>query len=90
MKKLLISILLLATFSCGKVGGGIAPDGSTKCGKSGEVYLKAISDWQTDPNSKAKCEAVKKALNDILKDCSIYTAAQRKVYEDELKNFTCD
>jgi hypothetical protein len=29
-------------------------------------------------------------LNDILKSCSVYTAAQRKVYEDQIKDIDCN
>jgi hypothetical protein len=89
MKKLLISILFLATISCGR-NSVLDPVNSNQCEKALENYQTALTSWSTDANNKTKCEAYKKALNDVIKGCSVYTAAQRKLYEDQLKQLTCD
>lgn len=89
MKKLIISVCLLATFSCGK-NNVLNPAASNNCENITEQYLKVVEEWSKDISNKSKCEAVRKSLNDVLKSCSVYTAAQRKVYEDQLKDFTCD
>ena len=86
MKKLLTVALFLLAFSCGKK----SVLAGNRCTKAADEYLNAIKAWSTDTENKTKCEAVKKQLNAIIKDCSIYTAAQRKIYEDQLKDFTCD
>lgn len=87
MKQLIICVCLLATLSCRK--GVLDPTGAT-CDKILENYTKSVDAWSQDPTSKTKCEAVKQSLNDVLKSCSVYTAAQRKFYEDQLKDFTCN
>ncbi|MDZ7934963.1 MAG: hypothetical protein U5M51_08385 [Emticicia sp.] len=79
----------MATISCGK-GNIIDPVGTDRCSKTADEYTTALTAWSSDINNKAKCEAVKKSLTAIIKDCSVYTAAQRKIYEDQLKDFTCD
>ena len=89
MKKLIISSLLLAIISCGK-GGVLNPVSANSCEKSAQEYEKVVASWVQDPSNKANCEALKKSLNDIIKNCSVYTAAQRKVYEDQIKQLTCD
>jgi hypothetical protein len=88
MKKLLFCIAFFGTVSCGPAK--LLDPISNNCENQTEEYLKAIEDWSKDIESKSKCEAVKKSLNGILKSCSVYTAAQRKVYEEQLKEFTCD
>ncbi|HLO46284.1 MAG TPA: hypothetical protein VK175_18225 [Leadbetterella sp.] len=88
MKKLLFCLAFFATASCGPAK--LLDPISNNCENVTEDYLKAIEAWSTDIESKSKCEAVKKSLNNVLKSCSVYTAAQRKLYEDQLKEFTCD
>lgn len=88
MKNILISLILFSTLSCSPAK--IIDPVSNNCEKITEDYLKTVEEWSNDPSSKTKCEAVKKSLNDILKSCSVYTAAQRKIYEDQLKNFSCE
>lgn len=90
MKKLILSVCLLASFSCSKKNDLNPLNNGNNCETVANNYLKAIEEWSKDIENKSKCEAVKKSLNDILKSCSVYTVAQRKVYEEELKNFTCD
>lgn len=90
MKKLIISIFLLATLSCGGKGGVLNPVSANSCEKTAEQYEKVLNVWIQDPSNKANCEDLKKALNDIVKNCSAYTAAQRKTYEDQIKLLTCD
>jgi|GEM_PF-2104550 len=89
MKKPIILACLLAILSCGKKNA-IDPTSSDRCEKNLEEYNKVLEAWSIDITNKAKCEAVKKSLSAIIKDCSIYTAAQRKVYEDQIKDITCD
>lgn len=89
MKKLIISSLLLATIACGK-GGVLNPISANSCEKAAAEYEKVLTAWSKDPSNKANCEAYKKALTEIIKDCSVYTAIQRKAYEDQLKQLTCD
>ena len=88
MKKLLFCLAFFTTVSCGPAK--LLDPVSNNCEKVTEDYLKSIEAWSTDIESKSKCEAVKKSLNNLLKSCSVYTAAQRKVYEEQLKEFTCD
>ena len=89
MKKLIISSFLLATIACGK-GGALNPVSANNCEKTAQEYEKVLTAWSQDPSNKANCEAFKKALTDIVKNCSVYTAAQRKAYEDQLNQLTCD
>lgn len=89
MKKLIIFPCLLAVLSCSKKSV-VDPLGSNNCEKVANQYLKDIEAWSTDTSNKTKCEAVKKSLKEIISSCSLYTAVQRKEYEEELKNFTCD
>lgn len=88
MKKLILTACILASISCSKKND-LNP-ANNNCEAVANTYLKAIEEWSTDIENKSKCEAVKKSLNEILKSCSVYTAAQRKVYEEQLKDFTCD
>jgi hypothetical protein len=88
MKKLLFCLAFFATSSCGPAN--LLDPISNNCEKVTENYLKAIEEWSKDMESKSKCEAVKKSLNDLLKSCSVYTAVQRKIYEEQLKEFTCE
>ncbi len=90
MKKLSISILLLAAISCGKISNAINPATANNCEKAAANYEKTVTEWVNDPNNKSKCEALKKSLSEIIKDCSVYTAAQKKIYEDQVKLLTCD
>ncbi|AXE20342.1 hypothetical protein DR864_22645 [Runella rosea] len=87
MKKLLVFACLLAALSCRK--NALEPS-QANCEKAAAEYEKVITDWSNDPTNKTKCEAVKKSLTNIINSCSVYTAAQRKVYEDQLKDYTCD
>ncbi|MBK6975986.1 MAG: hypothetical protein IPH28_01770 [Cytophagaceae bacterium] len=89
MKKVLLSIAFFALISC-SLGGGIDPVTSKGCDNAIVDYENAIQNWATDIENKSKCEAVKKSLNSIIKTCSMYTAAQRKLYEDQLNEFSCE
>ena len=89
MKKLIISSLLLTMIACSK-GGALNPVSANSCEKSAQEYEKVLTAWSKDPSNKTNCEAFKKALTDIVKNCSVYTAVQRKAYEDQLKQLTCD
>jgi maltose-binding protein MalE len=88
MKKIVIIAILFVATSCGK--SSLVNPTSNKCEDTAAEYLKAIEVWSADIENKSKCEAVKKSLTSILKECSIYTAVQKKVYEDQLKEFTCE
>jgi hypothetical protein len=87
MKKLLIFGCLLAALSCRKAN---VLDPSQACDKELEQYNTAIEAFAKDPTNKAKCEAVKKSLTNVINSCSLYTAAQRRLYEEQLKDYTCD
>ena len=87
MKKLIVFFCLLAVLSCKK--GALDPTG-TSCEKASAEYEKVLTAWSQDINNKTKCEAVKKSLSDIIRSCSVYTAAQRKVYEDRIKDIDCE
>ncbi len=87
MNKLVIVLCLLAALSCQK--SALEP-GEANCEKAAAEYEQVITDWSNDIGNKTKCEAVKKSLNDILKSCSVYTAAQRKMYEDQIKDIDCN
>ncbi|MCP9770771.1 hypothetical protein EGI22_22940 [Lacihabitans sp. LS3-19] len=89
MKKIFSILIIIVCVSCGPAKL-LDPVSSNNCENATERYLKAIDTWSTDIESKSKCEAVKKSLNDVIKSCSLYTNAQRKVYEDQLKDFNCD
>jgi hypothetical protein len=90
MKKVLFSIIIAATFlSCKKNVDPLALD-TTKCTKELEEYEKSVTVWLNDPENKPNCEAFKKSLNRLLKECSYYTPAQRKLYEDQIKDLTCE
>jgi hypothetical protein len=90
MKKLLFLFLLFTTLSCGIGGGGLDPINSNQCEKALEEYEKGLPVWLADPENKSNCEAFKKSLTKVIKECSVYTAAQRKAYEDQLKQLTCE
>lgn len=87
MKKLLVFACLLAALSCKKNN---ALDPAQVCDKELEQYQAATEVWSKDITNKAKCEAVKKTLTNIINNCSLYTVAQRKAYEQQLKDSTCD
>ena len=90
MKKLIISICLLTTISCGRVGNAINPVSANNCEKSVSDWEKTLTVYTQNPSSKANCEAYKKALEDIIKSCAVYTAAQKRIYEDQIKQLTCN
>lgn len=81
--------MILLFVSCGPAKL-VDPLTNNNCENATENYLKTVEAWSNDIGNKSKCEAVKKTINDLLKSCSVYTAAQRKVYEDQLKDFNCD
>ncbi|MDZ7896910.1 MAG: hypothetical protein U5N85_02620 [Arcicella sp.] len=88
MKKIIILLLIVGgIIACKK--DSIEPS-ADNCQRVANEYTTAINAWATDPNSKSKCEAVKKSLTNILSACSAYTAIQKKEYEDELKQFDCN
>ncbi|MFN8347258.1 MAG: hypothetical protein U0X91_19805 [Spirosomataceae bacterium] len=87
MKKRIVLLCLLAMLSCKK--SSLDPTGTT-CEKASAEYEKVLTAWSQDINNKTKCEAVKKSLSDIIQSCSVYTAAQRKVYEDQIKDIDCN
>jgi hypothetical protein len=87
MKKLLVFACLLAALSCKK--NALEPS-QANCDKGLAEYEKAVTAWTEDPGNKTKCEAVKKSLSDIIQSCNVYTPAQRKVYEDQIKDIDCN
>ncbi len=87
MKKILILLAIVGIVACKK--DSIEPS-ADNCQKVTDEYTTAINAWSNDITNKSKCEAVKKSLTNILSACSVYTAVERKRYEDELKKFTCD
>jgi hypothetical protein len=87
MKKGLILLSIVGIIACKKESVEPSAD---NCQRVAEEYTTVVNAWAADPTSKAKCEAVKKSLLNILNACSAYTVAERKRYEDELKQFTCD
>jgi hypothetical protein len=88
LKFLALTMFSLLQVSCSKTS--IDPSNTTKCEKEQIEYEKALDNWITDPTNKTKCEATKSAINTLVNSCSILTAAEKKKYEDELKNFTCN
>ena len=89
MKKVIISVCFATILGCSK-NSAVEDLSNTSCETAAAAYEKAFTDWTQDITNKAKCEAVKKSLNNIVKTCSVYTVAQRKVYEDQIKQITCD
>ena len=87
MKKTLILLCTVGIIACKKDSVEPSVD---NCQKVANEYTTAINAWASDPTNKSKCEVVKKSLTNILNACSVYTAVERKRYEDELKQFTCD
>ncbi|MEY4538748.1 MAG: hypothetical protein RLZZ306_505 [Bacteroidota bacterium] len=87
MKKILILLIIAGIISCKK--DSIEPS-ADNCQRVADEYTNAITAWSNDINNKTKCEAVKKSLTNILNACSVYTAVERKRYEDELKQFDCN
>ncbi|MEI7583820.1 hypothetical protein [Runella sp.] len=87
MKKLVIFFCLLAVLSCKK--NALEPS-EANCEKAAAEYEKVIAAWSQDIGNKTKCEAVKKSLNEIIRSCNVYTPAQRKVYEDQIKDIDCN
>jgi hypothetical protein len=87
MKKLILTIICLSLLACKKENPVSNVD---NCSKVADAYTAALTAWSTDINNKTKCEAVRKSLNDILNACTLYTAAQRKTYQDEVAKFTCN
>jgi hypothetical protein len=88
MKKSIILLLIIGgIIACKK--DSIEPS-ADNCQKVADEYLTVVNAWAADPTNKSKCEAVKKSLTNILNTCSVYTAVERKKYEDELKQFDCN
>lgn len=90
MKINFLTLLLCSFFfiSCGR--SVVDPLNTAKCEKELNDYEKAINAWAADPASKIKCEAVKVSLNNLVKNCAVLTAAEKKQYQDELKDFNCN
>ena len=88
MKKIFILLIIADVLAC-KKENSIEPS-ADNCQRVADEYTKSISAWAADPTNKTKCEAVKQSLTNILSACSVYTAVERKKYEDELKQFDCN
>lgn len=88
MKKIILSIIIAISFSCG--GRAVSPVGSNACQRELDVYTAAVTAWTNDLKSIPKCEAVKSSLDKIVKNCSLLTATERKRYQDDLTSFKCN
>jgi hypothetical protein len=88
LKFLALAMCSLLYTSCGRAT--IDPINDVKCDKEQDAYLKAVNAWVSDPTSKVNCEATKNALNNLIKSCTILSTLERKKYQDELKDFTCN
>jgi hypothetical protein len=86
MKKILILLFIAGIIACKK--DSVEPS-ADNCQKFANEYTNTINAWAADPNNKTKCEAVKKSITNLLSACSLYTAVQKKQYEEELKQFDC-
>ncbi|MEZ4901153.1 MAG: hypothetical protein R2822_05025 [Spirosomataceae bacterium] len=87
MKKLIIVFCFLGVLSCKK---SVLDPTESSCEKASAEYEKVLTAWSNDITNKSKCEDVKKALTNIINRCSVYTAAQRKVYEDQIRDIDCN
>ena len=92
--KILISILVLMTFmlsSCKKSSvidpfvGGLG----NNCENVLEPYMASITAYSSNP-TVANCNKVKSTLTDVVNKCSMFTAAQRDDYKNELKDWDCN
>ncbi len=88
-KNLAIIGLSFLFSSCG-VGGAVAPTGTAACDARVKDYETAITAWTTDVASVTKCQAAKTATEKLISACSLYTVAQKKVYQDQLAQWKCN
>jgi hypothetical protein len=88
MKKIIISLLVLASFSCGRKGADILnPLGN--CGKLAENYTNAWTAYAQN-QSTANCQAALKSLDEYVNGCSILTADQRREYNQSKSELNCN
>lgn len=86
MKKLLMSITIAATmFACGKSKVDPTPVSLSCYEKTTKDYLAAYEIFANDPTNLTKCNAVVNAARKVL-DCPGTSAAERKQFEEAVKN----
>jgi hypothetical protein len=82
-------LLALSLSSCG-VGAAVTPGSSAVCDARVKDYEAAITVWSSDPTNASKCAAAKAATEKLISACTLYTVAQRKQYEDALRDWKCN
>lgn len=89
MKQLFLSLLVLASLSCGrkKAVDPLNPMGN--CLPLTEAYSNAASKYYENPN-RQNCQALLKGLDDLINKCDILTAEQKKEYRQNRADMTCD
>ena len=86
MKKLLLSITIAATMlACSKSKEVITPTPLSCYDKTTKEYLAAYEIFANDPTNITKCKAVVNAARKVL-DCPGASAAERKQFEEAVKN----
>lgn len=86
MKTKLIVLLLLGLLSCSKSKN---VDPASACNEYLQKYSSDLTKFGSDP-SPANCQAVVNSLNQILNRCTILSEAERKTYQDNLKDVKCN
>ncbi len=74
--------------SCG--AKSILPDANIACEARLKDYETALNAFAADPTNVNKCNAAKAATEKVISACTLYSIAQRKVYEEALKDWKCN
>jgi hypothetical protein len=92
MKKIeYLSVIVISSFILGSCGAkSVLPDSNAACEARVNDYEKALNAFAADPTNVSKCNAAKTATEKLISACTLYTVAQRKVYEDALKDWKCN
>jgi hypothetical protein len=90
LKTKMSTFLIAISFSSCGVGAAVTPAGNAACDARSKDYETAITAWSSEPTNASKCAAAKAATEKLLNACTLYTLAQKKQYEDALKDWKCN
>lgn len=86
-----LAVIVISSFifeSCG--AKSVLPDSNAACEARVNDYEKALNAFAADPTNVSKCNAAKTATEKVISACTLYTVAQRKVYQDQIAQWKCN
>ncbi len=89
MKKIFLTLLVLTSLSCGKKNSINPLNPMGNCSSQIENYLSAITTYSSNPSAK-NCQELIKSLDNLVNNCAILTAQQKKEYREERASISCD